>query len=232
VDEIERIRIEYASRKQRFEGNLIYSHFSPAQLFTIQKRQRQLLKCLRYQGFYPIIEREILEVGCGAGGVLLESLSFGATSSLLHGTDLLLDRLQSAQFKVSNLSLTNADGQNLPYASHVFDVVMQLTVFSSILDEKVKFNVAREMLRVLKPEGMILWYDFWLNPTNKQTRGIHPAEIRSLFPNCSFEFHKITLAPPIVRRIVPISWMLALFLENLKIFNSHYLVGIRPIPIN
>ena len=72
------------------------------------------------------------------------------------------------------------------------------------------------------------WYDFWLNPTNPQTRGIRPAEIRRLFPNCRYEFHKITLAPPIARRVVPISWMLALFLESLKIFNSHYLVAIRP----
>jgi len=85
------------------------------------------------------------------------------------------------------------------------------------------------MLRVLKPNGIILWYDFWLNPTNPQTRGIRPKEIRELFPNCNFEFHKITLAPPIARRIVPLSWGLALFLEGLKIFNSHYLVVIRPL---
>jgi hypothetical protein len=77
---------------------------------------------------------------------------------------------------------------------------------------------------------------FRSNPTNPQTRGIRPAEtcpersrrIIRLFPNCRYEFHKITLAPPIARRIVPISWMLALFLESLKIFNSHYLVAIRP----
>jgi len=51
----------------------------------------------------------------------------------------------------------------------------------------------------------------------------------SLFPNCRYEFHRITLAPPIARRVVPVSWMLALFLESLKIFNSHYLVAIRPM---
>jgi hypothetical protein len=50
-----------------------------------------------------------------------------------------------------------------------------------------------------------------------------------LFPNCTYEFHKITLAPPLARRIVPISWILALLLEKLKIFNTHYLVAIRPL---
>jgi len=54
-----------------------------------------------------------------------------------------------------------------------------------------------------------------------------------LFPGCAFEFHKITLAPPLARRVVPVSWGLAYGLERLKIFNSvpfgdtHYLVAIR-----
>jgi len=71
-------------------------------------------------------------------------------------------------------------------------------------------------------------YDFWLDPTNPQTRGIRPGEIRRLFPNCQYIFRKITLAPPLARRIVPLSWGLALFLESLGIFNSHYLATIRP----
>jgi len=54
------------------------------------------------------------------------------------------------------------------------------------------------------------------------------GEIKRLFPGCRYEFHKITLAPPIARRVVPISWIAALFLENLKIFNTHYLAVIRP----
>jgi hypothetical protein len=36
----------------------------------------------------------------------------------------------------------------------------------------------------------------WLNPTNPQTRGIRPAEIRRLFPDCKYHFERITLTPP------------------------------------
>ena len=126
-----------------------------------------------------------------------------------------------------------------------------MTAISSILDPQIRRNICAELLRVLrspdlgsgKPGGMILWYDFWLNPVNPQTRGVRPAEIKRLFPNCSFEFHKITLAPPIARRVVPVSWILAYGLERLAIFNSHYpvryidflgnvqdyLVAIRPL---
>ena len=110
-----------------------------------------------------------------------------------------------------------------------------MTAISSILDPQIRRNICAELLRVLrspdlgsgKPGGMILWYDFWLNPVNPQTRGVRPAEIKRLFPNCSFEFHKITLAPPIARRVVPVSWILAYGLERLAIFNSHYLVAIK-----
>jgi ubiquinone/menaquinone biosynthesis C-methylase UbiE len=139
----------------------------------------------------------------------------------------LLDRLEEAHTFLPHLALSNADGQYLPYAAQSFDLIVQFTVFSSILDERVRVNLGHEMLRVLKPGGVILWYDFWLNPTNPQTRGIRPGEIRSLFPNCQYEFHKITLAPPITRRVVPVSWALALLLESLKIFNTHFLVTIH-----
>jgi hypothetical protein len=103
----------------------------------------------------------------------------------------------------------------------------QFTAFSSILEMSVKESMASEMLRVLKDDGVIVWYDFWWNPTNQQTAGIQLKEIRHLFPGCQFSWKKITLAPPITRRIVPLSWSFALFLESLKVFNTHNLVLIQ-----
>ena len=85
------------------------------------------------------------------------------------------------------------------------------------------------MVRVLKkPRGLILWYDFWWNPANDQTRGIRPAEIRRLFPDCRFHFSRITLAPPLSRRLAPLSRTLTHLLENLKMFNTHFLAAIQP----
>jgi SAM-dependent methyltransferase len=228
MDEITRIRQEYASRANRLRGSDLYSLFNPAQLFTIQQRQRNIAKYLRKHGFYPLLDRSILEVGCGEGRVLLETLGFDASPRSLHGSDLLFDRLTHAHQAVASLPLTNADAQTLPYASHSFDLVMQLTVFSSILDKDIRSKVAHEMIRVLKPDGAILSYDFWLNPANPYTCGIPPLEIKRLFPDCNCEFHRITLAPPIARKLVPVSWGLCLLLEELGIFNTHYLALIRP----
>lgn len=227
LDELDRLSVEYAKRERRLTSSDIYSPFNPAYLFGSHQRRRAELKLLRRHGFTTLKNRRILELGCGQGRILLEYLGYGAAPKRLHGTDLLLPQLKNAQAQLPHLPLTCADGQHLPYRSRVFDLVLQYTVFSSILDPKIKTQLAREMLRVTKPGGMILWYDFWLNPFNEQTRGIRPAEIRHLFPGCDFEFHRITLAPPLARRLVPVSWLLCYLLEKLSVFNSHYLVAIR-----
>jgi ubiquinone/menaquinone biosynthesis C-methylase UbiE len=147
----------------------------------------------------------------------------------LYGIDLLSDRLQQAHTDYPLFPLACCDAQQLPFPADLFEIVLQFTALSSILDDNIKKNVAAEMCRVAKPDGLIIWYDFWLNPTNPQTRGIRPAEIRRLFPNCKYQFYRVTLAPPLTRKLAPISWGLCLFLESLKIFNTHYLVAIRPI---
>jgi hypothetical protein len=43
-------------------------------------------------------------------------------------------------------------------------------------------------------------------------------------------YQRITLAPPIARRLAPLSWGLCLFLESLELFNTHYLVAISKGP--
>lgn len=209
-------------------SNSIHTLLNPGDLFIIQQRQSELLDMLRREGFFSLSDKRILELGCGAGGVLREFLSFGATPGLLHGIELLPQRLAVARSAAPHLPLVNGDGRHLPFPDRSFDLVMQFTVFSSILDNDVRCAIAGEMRRVLKPDGVILWYDFWINPVNPQTRGVNPSEIRGLFPGCRYSLRRITLAPPITRRLAPYSWMGCYVLEKLRIFNTHYLGCIRP----
>jgi ubiquinone/menaquinone biosynthesis C-methylase UbiE len=228
LDELSRIRETYAAREARLTGSDLYSPANVAYLFAIQQRQRAILRTLQSEGQWPLDDKKILELGCGNGGVLLEFLGFGATPADLHGTDLLMGRVQIARSRLPHLPLTCANGGRLPYPDGFFDLVLQFTVFSSILDQRVCYTVSQEMVRVLKPGGLILWYDFWLNPFNRQTKGIRPQGIRKYFPDCQLVFERVTLAPPLARRLVPISWIGALFLEKLRIFNTHYVAAIRP----
>lgn len=232
--DLERLRREYADREQRLAHSDIYSILHPGKLLENHSRQRAALGLLRRHGFARLQNARILELGCGNGGVLLEYLGAGAEPHALHGTDLLPERVLAAHRLAPHLPVTCADGRRLPYANQAFDLVLQYTVFSSVLDAQVRRSLAQEMLRVLRqpaagrPGGLILWYDFWLNPANRQTRGLRPAEIRGLFPGCRCEFRRIILAPPLARRLAPRAWTLAVLLENLRIFNTHYLAAIRP----
>jgi ubiquinone/menaquinone biosynthesis C-methylase UbiE len=218
----------YAARAERLAGSEAYSLGNPAYLYTIQSRQRAILRCLRREGAWPLAGQDILEVGCGAGEVLLELLSYGAEPARLHGVDLLAERAAVARRRLPHVGIACADGGLLPYADASFDLLLQFTVFSSILDKAVCYTVASEMRRVLRSDGLILWYDFWLNPTNRHTRGIRPGEVKEYFPDCQCSFERITLAPPLTRRLAPYSWTGAHVLEAMGIFNTHYLAAIRP----
>ena len=229
TNDLDRLRAEYAERDSCADTRRKYSPFEMANLFALQGRQREVLKALRRNGFESIDTQDILELGCGRGGVLFEYLGYGAAPDRLHGTDLLPARVRDARRLLPDVAITCADGQRLPYKSGSFDLVLQYTVLSSVLDFEVKANLAREMLRVLRgPGGRILWYDFWLNPTNPQTRGIRLSEVKKLFPGCHLEVRKITLAPPIARLLVPVSWLFSAVLESIKVLNTHYLIVIRP----
>lgn len=224
-NDIERLKQEYARRALDTEKD--YSPANPVQAFILSQRHTALQALLKEHHLQDLSSLRILEMGCGSGGVLRELIQLGASANNLFGIDLLSDRLKLAHSQIPSANLSNADGQRLPYLPGALDLVLQFTAFSSILDPQVKHNMAGEMLRVLKPSGALIWYDFWWNPTNKQTKGIRPGEIKRLFPGCIFEFRRMTLAPPISRIIVPISCQAAQFIESLRVMNSHYMVLIR-----
>jgi hypothetical protein len=83
-----------------------------------------------------------------------------------------------------------------------FDIVFQSTVFSSILDGAFQQRLAKRMWEWVKPGGGILWYDFiYNNPRNPDVRGVTVASIKKLFPEGRLRVRRITLAPPIARRV-------------------------------
>lgn len=228
VSDLDRLRQEYADRARRFAADDRYTLTNQTNLFTIQQRQRDLVNVLHHHDLLPLSGKRVLEMGCGNGGVLLEWLQYGVRPNNLHGVELLPARLAHTRRILPQLPLVLADGRHMAYPDRAFDIVLQFTVLSSILDRTIQQQLAREMVRVLKPGGVIISYDFWLNPTNKQTVGMTPRVLHALFADCDLTFCRVTLAPPIARRLVPLSWITAAWLEKLKLFNSHFLVVIRP----
>jgi hypothetical protein len=97
-----------------------------------------------------------------------------------------------------------------------------------MLEPRTREAAAREIARVVRPDGILLWYDFVLNPTNRDTHGIRAVELRRLFPGFSVDAHRLTLAPPMARFIAPRSSRLAAMLQEIRPLQTHLLAFLRP----
>jgi SAM-dependent methyltransferase len=220
-----RLRQVYAGRKQ----NAVYSPFEPAYLLALQERERKLLALLAQRGITSLARTRILEAGCGSGPWLREFIRWGALPENLVGVDLLPEKIaQARRLCPAGITLSCGSAAHLEFEDGAFDLVLQSTVFTSILSPEMKQQAAREMLRVLRPSGCIVWYDFHVNnPRNPDVRGIKRTEIAALFPGCEVSLCRLTLAPPLGRPLARVSPLLYRLLSGLKPLCTHYLGIIR-----
>jgi SAM-dependent methyltransferase len=232
--EIDRIKAEYARRAREIPAER-YSSAAPSEIFLRQSRERAVLKLLARAGALPLAGRRILDVGCGTGQWLADLETWGATRETLAGIDLLPDRADQARSRMAALQGTDGvlvsrgadirlgDASELPWPQGSFDIVLQSTVFSSILDPAFRARVASEMARVLAPTGLILWNDLRVNnPRNPSVRGVRREELARLFPGFVVSGRRITLLPPLARRLVRLSFGAAQTIEALRLLNTHY----------
>jgi ubiquinone/menaquinone biosynthesis C-methylase UbiE len=225
ADEILRIRAEY-DRRTREIPNDFYSWGRLANYFLDTQLYRACITELTRERMFPLEGRKVADIGCGAGRWLLEFAQWEARD--LSGIELDEVRLNRAKERLAFADLRSGDARSLPWADDSFDLVSQFTLFSSILNDSVKQKIASEMIRVTRPGGIMLWFDFRVNnPRNPNVKGIAASEIRSLFAGCSVRVRSVTLAPPIARAVVPVSWVAATALETIPFLRTHNLALIR-----
>jgi ubiquinone/menaquinone biosynthesis C-methylase UbiE len=225
--EAARIEQAYARRKS---GNL-YSRFNPAYLFMVQEREQRFLALLSRHGCVPLDSKAILEVGCGSGDLLRDFIKWGARPENIVGIELLPERLAEAvELCPKGIHIHQGNAAEMPFPDKSFDVVLQSTVFTSVLDTTMKEALASEMCRVLKPDGLILWYDYHMNnPRNPDVKGVKSQEIHRLFSGCEIRLQRMTLAPPIARLLAPYSWLACYILSRIPWLCTHYIGVIRKI---
>jgi len=225
ASEIQRIRAEYERRKREVPRDY-YSWGRSSNCFHHTQLVRDAIAELTREKMFPLENRSVADVGCGSGRWLLEFAQWDATD--LHGIDLDESQIRRARELFPSADLHSGDARHLPWEDDSFDLVSQFTLFTSILNDAVKKQIAQEMLRVVKPNGVILWFDFSVdNPRNSSVNGIKSDEINSLFPDCAIKLRRVTLAPPLARLVVPISWIAASLLEKIPFLRTHHLGIIR-----
>lgn len=224
-----RIQAAYARRSPQDDR---YSWFDGAHLFLIQQLEREVLSLLRLHGIVSLDSKKILEVGCGWGHWLREFIKWGARPEHLTGVELVEERVnQARRLCPAAVTIEHASASALNFPDAHFDIVLQATVFTSILDCALKKQIAAEMARVVRKDGIVLWYDFHLaSPWNSDVRGVKKAEIQELFAGCKVDLRRITLAPPVTRLLAPYSWLACYLLEKVPWLCTHYLGAIRANP--
>lgn len=224
AEEPARIRNAYEQRRARHLGRR-YAITEGGNVLRTEEVQHRMLRLIAGRFGFDLSRIRILEVGCGSGYWLRQLIQWGAPPANLSGIDLLPERIAMAkELCPQAVDLECGDASILRFRDASFDVVLQFTVFTSILDAAMKKAMGREILRVLKPGGCVLWYDFFLdNPSNADVKGISRKEIRGLFPDCRVQLERVTLAPPLGRMLGKISPSVYRAVSAVKVLCTHYL---------
>jgi len=217
-----------AERYARRAADDRYSLMRPDVWHTVQERQRAMLRLFARQGLNDLSAVRLMEVGCGAGGNLLELLRAGVRPEHLSGVELLPDRVEAARAVLPPtvvLHLGDALALDVPPAS--LDIVFVSTVFSSLLDDVFQQRLAEALWRWLRPGGAVLWYDFTVNnPRNPDVRGVPLSRVRALFPHGRVTASRLTLAPPIARAVTRFHPSLYTLFNILPLLRTHVLCWI------
>lgn len=118
-------------------------------------RETQQTKAGLYEELGDLSEKSVLEIGTGIGRFTSD---LAAASARLVSVDLSRKMLERARkLDLRSASLIQAVGQKLPLKDNSFDVVFESTVLIHVTDDDVFDEFIGEAMRVLKPNGTILF---------------------------------------------------------------------------
>ena len=202
MNESERIARFYQGLETRV-GNR-WSLDNPGNRAIFTERKRMFRRLLDDAGWVPFADRRALEVGSGNGHELAWLVELGARPSHLVGVDLVENRIQSARSSYPEMVFRVGNAERLEDADETYDLVMAITVFSSLIERRMAQNVASEIVRVLKPGGGLLWYDLrYDSVANPNIKAVPRSRIGQLFPSLRGRLRTVTVLPPLARRLGP-----------------------------
>jgi SAM-dependent methyltransferase len=171
----------------------------------------------------------ILDVGCGDGRLLRQFLDLGALPEDLSGVEIRDQAVEVSRRLSPHINVVLGTGVDLPFPDSTFDLVTQFVVFSSMPEPRLREQIAREIIRVLKPGGYIFWWDC---RTTMIGRLRQPVDPRDLFPGLPVNGFFTAMRPPpsTCLRMPRVLRPLGRIADCLAFPRTHYAALIGPKP--
>lgn len=190
--EIDRIKASYTDRDEKryspFWNESIYHPRHPLGRLFYEHNYNILVDALNAVNI-PLENSKILDFGCGTGGWLRLLVEMGAIPENLTGIDLSANRIVTATQSNPAINWRQSEGDRISFANDQFDLVMQVVVFSSIIELNLAKILFNEMFRVTKPGGYIFWIDHKRSHSATLT-GYSVELLAEWLPGCSLIYQE------------------------------------------
>jgi ubiquinone/menaquinone biosynthesis C-methylase UbiE len=163
--------------------------------------RRELIDRIEQSAGPGLTDGDVLDVGCGSAWLLQALVERGADPGRTGGVDLLEARIAEARKRLPDSRFEVADARRLPFPDQSFEVVLMLTLLSSLSGPASISATLMEARRVLTRDGTLLVYEpRFPNPLNRNTVFISRRMLRSGLGGEPAEV-RLTVLPPLSRRL-------------------------------
>ena len=154
MNEIDEIKRRYEKREKNKSAFSTKGNIS----FEINKnreREKRYEEIIERHFSGTISDLKFLEIGAGDGKNINIFTSFGIKSENIWVNELIPDRIEVIKKNHNDIHVLEGNALEVNNIGP-FDIILQSLVFTSILDQKFKINLAQKMLELLKPNGIII----------------------------------------------------------------------------
>ncbi len=150
----------YAARDRDNQYELQWGYVNPVAAAYWRMRDEVAFEQI-LRRFDPLASPlRILEIGSGHGHELAKLGQLGVAPEGLHGVELVSDRVARARLVYPQLTFSEQDATRLDYPSESFDIVFQYLCVMHADSVETQKAICAEMVRVLRPGGIVIWWDF------------------------------------------------------------------------
>jgi ubiquinone/menaquinone biosynthesis C-methylase UbiE len=142
----------------------------------------------------------VLDAGCGTGWWLGRLAAAGVASDRVWGVDVLPPPVGRRGEDAPGATVRTADVRALPFADSHFELVLLLTVLSSLRSGGDVRRALHEAVRVTAPGGRVIVWEPRVPTLNRATRLVPKRTLDAVLgPDVSSR--PVTVLPPLARRL-------------------------------